>query len=210
MTNSELGSISLDLHPPQMTIRAARLTDLSQLTDVLMRSFYDSSGWSRLLYPALRLGIQEDLKQRLNAHKPYYACLSVVQPRPDHTLSRPSGNTVVGTVELSYRQPWPWQPMKLQYLYLSNLAVQPESRRQGVAYRLIQACEQIALRWGIPDLYLHVMEDNFQALRLYHKAGFGLLQTEESLMTWLGLQPRRLLMYKSLAQAPSYSNRQGG
>jgi hypothetical protein len=50
-----------------------------QLTDLLVSSFYRKSGWMRWIYPIVRLGIQEDLKQRLNSRKPYYACLAAVE-----------------------------------------------------------------------------------------------------------------------------------
>jgi ribosomal protein S18 acetylase RimI-like enzyme len=169
-----------------------------QLTDLLVSSFYRKSGWMRWIYPIVRLGIQEDLKQRLNSRKPYYACLAAVEADSIRSKGGDSATQIVaGTVELSKRYAWPWQALSTHHLYLSNLAVRSDLRRRGIALALLRTCERIALRWQIYDLYLHVTEDNHEARKLYHKAGFQLSQTEDSLTVWLG-QPRRLLMHKPL------------
>lgn len=185
-------------------IRTATLQDLGQLADLLTAGFYCNTGWIRLIYPLLRFGIHEDLKTRLNGYITQYACLAAarsVQTAPwtfSQTGSKPDLDELVGTVEMSCRPTYVWLFNQPRYLYLSNLAVDPRFRRQGVARQLLQACEQLALEWGFQDLYLHVMENNNQARNLYHKAGFRLQSVEWSLSANVFGQPKRLLMHKPL------------
>jgi ribosomal protein S18 acetylase RimI-like enzyme len=177
-------------------IREAHLGDVTQLTELLASSFYGRTGWMGWIYPIIKLGIQEDLKQRIKTEKLHYACLAAQLGNPAEDAT-PAGY-VAGTVEVSQRQSWPWQGLSPKYAYVSNLAVAQPCRRRGIAGTLLTACEALALTWEIHDLYLHVMEDNVTARRLYSKAGFHLFQAEETTVTWLGLQPRRLLMHKRL------------
>ncbi len=185
---------------PTVQVRLARLGDLEQLTEVLASSFYDRTGWLAWLYPLMRLGIQEDLKQRLKTERHGYACLAVValdSTAPGETsLGR---EIIVGTVEIAQRQSWPWQATSARYVYISNLAVIQPWRRRGFAAQLLAACESLALTWRIEHLYLHVMEDNPGARQLYHRVGFEVFQSEEGMAVWLGLQPRRLLLQKRVS-----------
>lgn len=185
---------------PQPHVRPADLRDLDRLADVLTGSFYDRDGWRQWVYPFIRLGIYEDLKQRLKAQSPRYACLAAIAA-PTAGSTATHGDAIAGTVEASLRQPWPWQGDR--HVYISNLAVDQTFRRQGIALTLLRSCEQVAQRWGIRELHLHVMEDNLAARALYRKAGFSVVQTEDSPASWLGLQARRLLMHKTL-QPPSH------
>lgn len=183
----------------QPLIRSAQLQDVERLTDVLTSSFYDCSGWRYWVFPFIRLGIQEDLKQRLKAQSPRYACLMAMPPTivsPTADESTPASVAIAGTVEASLRQPWPWQGDR--HVYVSNLAVGQGFRRQGIASALLQSCEQLAHQWCIYELRLHVMEDNIAAQALYRKAGFKLFQTEDTPASWVGLQARRLLLRKTL------------
>ena len=60
--------------------------------------------------------------------------------------------------------------------YLSNLAVRPSHRRQGVATRLLEACEAVVRHsWRMPALYLHVDEHNAPAANLYRARGYECL-----------------------------------
>lgn len=189
-----------DLSPS--LIRAAQLDDIAPLTELLASSFYDRTGWTSWLYPIIRLGIQEDLKQRLKTDKPHYACLTAwVAPMCSASAAIAPSSHVAGTVEVSLRQSWPWQGLSPKYAYLSNLAVAETYRRRGIAAKLLDASEALARSWQLTDLYLHVMEDNFTARRLYRRFGFELYHAEDTTATWLGLQPRRLLLHKPLGPA---------
>lgn len=173
-----------------MTVRAAQLKDVTSLAEILADSFHSRVGMMRWFYPLFRMGIQEDLRSRLRSLPADYLCL---------VAGKGVGGTyqLSGTVEMTLRSAYPFQPRKSQYLYLSNLAVRTDCRRQGIAQRLLAACEQIALEWGFQALYLHVLENNHQARRLYFKMGYHLQQVDPDLSSLLG-GPRRLLLCKQL------------
>lgn len=135
----------------------------------------------------------------------------------------PASQRLIGTVELDIRPAWPWEPMgqtpslldwltpTSRYLYLSNLAVPLPYRRQGVARKLLDACELTAQQWGFSEIYLHVMEDNQAAQNLYTQAGYTIHPqgtdwplSLEQVRQWLG-RPRRLLMRKQLGQRGTLS-----
>jgi ribosomal protein S18 acetylase RimI-like enzyme len=177
-------------------IRSARAQDLTTLADILADSFHPRTGIIRWAYPVLRLGIYEDLRNRLRSTSPHYACfVAVTNPAnaPD------ASGELAGTVELELRSSSAWQFRNLPYPYISNLAVRKSSRRQGIAQKLLLACEQVVLEWGFQDLYLHVLENNHQARQLYFKAGYQLRQVEPSYSFWLWQRPKRLFLHKSLA-----------
>ncbi|AFZ19342.1 GNAT family N-acetyltransferase [Allocoleopsis franciscana] len=177
------------------TIRTAQVLDLTTLAEILTDSFHPRTGVIRWAYPMLRLGIYEDLRNRLRANSPHYVCLVAVA---DGSKVTDSGEVLAGTVEIALRSPPSWQPHGSQYPYISNLAVRKSYRRLGVARQLLLACERTSLEWGFPDLYLHVLENNHQARQLYLKAGYQLHQVEPSYSAWLFGQPKRLFLHKHL------------
>ena len=181
-------------------VRPATIVDLPQLADILTSSFYGSKGWQGWIYPLLRIGIYEDLKQRFRNAPPQYVCLAGL-PASAPT----STDWLVGPVELAPRRRSPWHPESTHQLYLSNLAVRGSYRRHGVARHLLMACEQTAHAWGFSELCLHVMEDNWPARQLYDRAGYQLEQAEVTLLTLLG-QPRRLRLCKVLAMRSAQSD----
>ncbi|MDA0673940.1 MAG: GNAT family N-acetyltransferase [Cyanobacteria bacterium] len=185
---------SPSLNPSPYRVRSAAPEDLHQLADILTSSFYPPTGWRQWAYPLLRLSIYEDLKQRLRTAPNHYACLAVV----NGTAPKASHDWLVGTVEMSSRRYPFWMNRRSRHVYLANLAVRTSARRQGVARHLLTACEQTARSWGFRELYLHVMEDNARAQRVYQQAGFQVYQTEDTLLSFMGIQPRRLLMRKIL------------
>ncbi|MEM9247013.1 MAG: GNAT family N-acetyltransferase, partial [Cyanobacteria bacterium P01_F01_bin.153] len=82
---------------------------------------------------------------------------------------------------------------------ISNLAIAEPYRRQGVATALLVECERFAKRWGFTAIYLHVLEDNQAARRLYQGVGY---RTESILADWFSRllgRSRRLLMRKTLS-----------
>lgn len=186
-------------------VRVASAPDLLSLAELLTESFHPQEGLVGLLYPIVRLGIYEDLKQRFNAKSRYYACLvaSLKTRNPSNPstriLPKHYSETLIGTVELGLRSRYPWQRSTTpQYLYISNLAVHLRFRRLGVAQELLQRCEQIAQSWGFSLLCLHVLEDNHHARQLYAKAGYQIREVEWSLTSIILGQPRQLLLYKCL------------
>lgn len=199
---------------PPYLVRTMRQYDLPGLADLLASSFHSQDGTFGWMYPLLRMGIYEDLRSRLRAKQNHQVCLVAVQPAaPDASQPSPlalrspqvavaqavaGGDRLLGVVELSVRTPLLWQP-RTQHLYLSNLAVNPRVRRQGVALKLLQTCEQVAQEWGYHDLYLHVLENNHQAKRLYLKVGYRLKRVDTNFSSLLLRRPRQLFLHKSLS-----------
>lgn len=197
-----------------LLIRTVRQTDLLALADVLASSFHTQMGWIGWFYPLLKVGIYEDLKSRLQTRGKHYACLAAVQPgsktasfpaalveqSPSAALSlaMDRSDQILGTVEIALKPPSLFQPWEGQHLYLSNLAVRTDCRRRGIAQRLLQTCDQVALSWGFSDLYLHVLENNDPAQRLYQRAGYQVRRTEVNPLSVLLGQPRQLFMHKRL------------
>ncbi|NJN85087.1 MAG: GNAT family N-acetyltransferase [Leptolyngbyaceae cyanobacterium SL_7_1] len=200
--SSNFKSEGRSLQPFPFLIRTARSQDLNPIVEILVSSFHVSTGWTNWLHPLLRLGIYEDLRHRLRTRSTPYACLVAVAlptieaPIAQTTLGSPSYSSIAGTVEIGVRHPVWFAPLE-QHVYLSNLAIAAPYRRQGVALNLLKHCEKISLEWGYSTLYLHVMEDNTAAHRLYTKAGYDLYRSEPSLSNLFG-RPRQILLYKSL------------
>jgi len=179
-------------------VRIADASDLTQLADILASSFHSREGFVDWVYPVLRLGIYEDLKNRLRSKTEHYICLvAEVVSRQENALVN-GLESIAGTVELALRSRFAWQLPSSDYPYLSNLAVHPEYRRQGVAQQLLSSCEQSAREWGFSEIYLHVLENNHAARQLYYQAGYRLEQVEWDWSCWLLGQPRRLFLRKQL------------
>lgn len=178
-------------------IRAATPKDLTNLAEILADSFHSRDGNSRWLYPLLRLGIYEDLRNRLILNSPRYICLVAVASATNRPIVC---DYLGGTVEMALRSMHSW-PLchSTQYPYLSNLAVHEDCRRRGAAQQLLLTCERVALGWGFQDLYLHVLENNYPARQLYFKLGYRLHQVDASWSSLLFKRPRRLLLHKHLA-----------
>ncbi|HEY9629873.1 MAG TPA: GNAT family N-acetyltransferase [Coleofasciculaceae cyanobacterium] len=217
-----IADLSSDL---PLLVRTVRKQDLGSLADILASSFHSQNGNMGWLYPLLRVGIYEDLRTRSQTRTKHYACLVVsrrvsaaeleqeAQARRSLQLQAihpafmstaalsaegAGGDRPIGTIEISLKTPPPWQSPHTRYLYLSNLAVHVDYRRRGAAQQLLKTCDRVALDWGFRDLYLHVLESNHTARRLYLRSGYQVLRVETSLTSWILGKPRQLFMHKSL------------
>jgi ribosomal protein S18 acetylase RimI-like enzyme len=181
-------------------IRTARPHDLRELSDLLADSFYARDGQSTWLLPFFRLGIYEDLRHRFQSQSPHYACLAAIDysTNPHIQASLDVPQAIAGTIEVSAKSPKFWSTKTQTYLYISNLAVRPSYRRRGVALQMLTACEQIARDWGFSELYLHVLETNTDARRLYHRAGYHMESVDISVSNILFGKPRQLFLRKPL------------
>ncbi|MDJ0555836.1 MAG: GNAT family N-acetyltransferase [Microcoleaceae cyanobacterium MO_207.B10] len=182
------------------------------LAEILSNSFHSRRGIMGWAYPFLRLGIYEDLRTRIRSKKEQYLCLVAMVIRNTESSEELStieieNQDLVATVEMSVRSRNganfisfnAWHLHSWEYVYLSNLAVDVNYRRLGIAQKLLDCCETKAIEWGFSDLYLHVLENNYTARRLYYRAGY---QLEEVEWTWASLlfkQPRKLLLRKSFS-----------
>lgn len=178
-----------------IVIREALLEDIPALSELLVHSFNaDMDGsMGRWLKPLLRLSIQADLQQRFRNPAEAGCCVVAVCGGEEHG----SVSKLVGTVEVMRRSRHFW-PLSPQYLYISNLAVSVEYRRQGIARRLLRECEAIAHRWEFPDLYLHVRENNKAARHLYRQMGYRVDRVDFNLGTLVLGQAQTLLLHKQL------------
>ncbi len=185
----------------RLQIRPATLADLTALADVLADSFHTREGIWGWVYPILRLGIYEDLRTRLLMGSDQYLCLVAVASSPE--VSTPGyghpKEYVLGTVEMGLRSRYAWQlSLASRYPYLSNLAVHPQYRQQGIAQELLRICEQTAQCWGFSNVYLHVLENNPPARHLYYKMGYRLKDIDSGWDSVLLGQPRRLFLQKRI------------
>jgi ribosomal protein S18 acetylase RimI-like enzyme len=174
-----------------IAIRRAELPDLKSLVELLTLSFHPPHRTFAPVYPLLRLGIYEDLRSRLRSPSPHYQCLVA-----SATIAGEMTSMVVGTAEIALRPTWFGGTRSP---YISNFAVSPHHRRQGIGRQLLQRCEQIAREWNCPQLSLHVLEDNQAAKALYFLRGYQLSRIESPWQHWVFQQPRRLYLQKQLA-----------
>lgn len=69
--------------------------------------------------------------------------------------------------------PPPFPTSKPRRVYVSNIAVLPQHRRQGVGTLLLRTCERQARLWRQDSLWLHVELKNADALRVRTRRGWG-------------------------------------
>ncbi|MBD2020332.1 GNAT family N-acetyltransferase [Leptolyngbya sp. FACHB-36] len=178
-----------------LTIRSAQPDDLVELVEILHTSFYSNTGICCWLQPLLRLGMYEDMRQRLQKLSTSHQIILVAIAESNRDARQ---SQIVGTVEIDLL-PVPVLPfLESHSPYVSNLAVKREYRRQGIAQRLLAACEQIAIEQGFQNLYLHVQDKNDVAKQLYTKVGYS---THKPTYSWQDWQPWRfgkMLLHKQL------------
>jgi len=86
--------------------------------------------------------------------------------------------------------------------YISNMAVAPDHRRQGVATAMLNKCERIARLWGQTSAWLHVEIANEDAERLYRGLGYKQMPWwGSSGLSWRG-KKRQVLLMKELQPLP--------
>ncbi len=180
-----------------LTIRVAQPRDLSELVEVLARSFPLQSGLLRWFSPLVRLGITEDVRQRLKAPlTPSYVFFVATASLNQGEMG--DREVLVGNIEVEFRPRYPLVSTSPSFAYLSNLAVHPDYRRRGIATKLLSAsADMVALR-GYSEIYLHVLDENASARQLYSKMGYQFQGGTPAWYCWLFRRPRRLLLRKRL------------
>lgn len=178
-----------------LLIRPATVEDAASLADVLTSSFHGYGGIRAWFTPLLRLGVYEDIQSRLRQPKPHHCCFVACLP----TSPRSVAVQVVGTVEVSVRYVRTQAIAPSRLPYISNLAVKPEYRRQGIARKLLQRCDAQVKKWNYGSIVLHVLDNNHAAQQLYLRCGYDIQYTETTLGSLLLQRPRRLFLQKSLS-----------
>jgi GNAT superfamily N-acetyltransferase len=69
----------------------------------------------------------------------------------------------------------PWASQPPWVAYVSNLAVSKAWRGRKLGSLLVASCEQVALRWGFDEIYLHAATQQEQLLRMYDKLNYDAL-----------------------------------
>jgi ribosomal protein S18 acetylase RimI-like enzyme len=177
----------------QFQIRTATSADLIGVAQIITESFHSHNGIWGWAFPLLRLGIYEDLRHRMASPAPRHVCLVALEGNAGDT------NNLVGSVELGIRYSDSWSQVGGGFPYLSNLAVNPKYRRHGVASGLLTSCEKVSREWGFQDLYLHVLENNYQARQLYFKLGYRVHKVESNWNTFFLRRSSQMLLHKSLS-----------
>ncbi len=176
----------------QLQIRAATPGDLTDVAQIIAESFHSPTGLWGWTFPIVRLGIYEDLRHRFATSAPHQLCLVAV----DTSLAT---DNLVGTVELGVRFSDAHAAGNKSFPYLSNLAVHPNYRRQGAGSFLLMGCEKLAQEWGFKDIYLHVLENNYQARQLYFKLGYRVHKVETNWNALIFRRAQQILLHKQLS-----------
>ncbi len=203
--NPQLALKSWFFHPPHpqqspeiatlsvghLQIRVATPDDFMTIAQIVAESFHSQQGLWGWAFPLFRLGIYEDLRNRLKFPTSCHICLVAVD-------AATKDQKIMGTIEMSVRLSDSWASVNQAFPYLSNLAVHPSYRRLGVASSLLVRCEEISQEWGFQDLYLHVLENNYHARQLYFKLAYRVYRVEFPWNALLLNRSRQILLHKHI------------
>lgn len=178
--------------PVSFGIRRAKYGELGKVADLVVHSFYPEK--SALVRPYLYLSELQRLQSNFpysDAHHHFFIAYDREQP-----------TVVVGFVDVDGR------PSTLQNApprpYLSDLAVQPNYRRQGIAKALIQQCETIVSNDVMKhnQLYLRVERDNHAAIHMYQSLGYQSIPHP-----FFGVKDTTILLHKQLIPNNNNNNK---
>ncbi|MBO1059806.1 MAG: GNAT family N-acetyltransferase [Aphanizomenon flos-aquae CP01] len=175
----------------QLQIRRATSDDLINIAQIVAESFHSQEGLWGWAFPLFRMGIYEDLRHRLLFPMSRHICLVAVDTATED-------QKIMGTIEIGIRLIDSWTSANSAFPYLSNLAIHPSYRRLGLGSSLLIRCEQISLEWGFQDLYLHVLENNHHACKLYFKLAYQVHKIESPWDLLFFSRSRRILLHKRI------------
>lgn len=151
-------------------IRGCEYAELNPVSDMILESFYEEKvkkgPWKRV-YKLAELN-------RLQQNYPY-------QDTDMHQMLvafEKATDTVVGFVDIDAR---PCKTkIKLPRPYLSDLCVNPDFRRRGIANRLVKACEEFTNQIPRPELWIRVKGDNNAAIEMYKNLDYSIIGQDEN------------------------------
>jgi len=149
----------------QITMRQGSAADRAFVLDLGSRTSIDSVSSMRTASEALVRGSFEQLVA-------YAFARSYVLEIAETALDGPVGFVLM-------LNDLPDEVTGMPQGFIAYMAVEPESRRHGVARQLLQAAEEQARARGLPVVALMVTEDNVAARELYAQAGY---RTERRLL----------------------------
>jgi ribosomal protein S18 acetylase RimI-like enzyme len=187
------------INPAPIEIRPVKEDEIHCVADIITRSFHFDRGWMAWFTPLFKIGIAEDLRNRLRTRVP-----TAIQNKPQQQVCSIAlcvdreQSYISGTVEVGVRTAERYRQSHYRYVYLSNLAVSKDFRRRGIAQKLIESCEQQTIDWGYTEIHLHVMGNNERGRNLYQKLGYEVISSEFvwSIIPWH--RPERLFLRKQL------------
>ena len=185
---------------PSLVVRVATPMDDVDIANLRLSVFSDFS-------PEMQSQFCFRSCQALAHRRAQGAICVVATPPPDKV--RP---VVFGSAECSYHE---FTGTKLgrrrtrgSLLYITEVAVHPSARRQGIGAKLLDAIDAVAHQKEIETLYLHVDVSNEAAIALYKKCGYRLTDPSEPIFQeftkLLNLHPggtrgrSHYLLYKNL------------
>jgi len=153
-------------------------------------------GYENVQVDCLIATVPEEMIIRSEAVDPSF--LSYKIPGTEHNHAR----CVVGTLDINRGPKLPAEEMAgilpkenpLARGYLSNVCTLQHMRRKGIAKKLISKSFLYAQRMGVEILYVHVVEDNLPALKLYEEMGFTIEAKEKANASQLLGRPSRMLL----------------
>mmetsp|Transcript_2852 Transcript_2852/g.3329 ORF Transcript_2852/g.3329 Transcript_2852/m.3329 type:complete len:311 (-) Transcript_2852:82-1014(-) len=160
-------------------IREAVYSDLPNVADIIVKSFYEKSNGLFAMYNKV------NELQRLQTNFPY--------DKSRHSMlvacHKDRKKQILGFVDIDGR------PSKLKNApprpYLSDLVVDINWRRRGIACALISRCEDKVKSYGSNDLYLRVEFKNNAAISMYGKRGYDAMKHH-----YFGVKDTTLLLHK--------------
>ncbi|AFY72927.1 acetyltransferase [Synechococcus sp. PCC 7502] len=177
-------------------IRLAHQRDVPHISHILVTSFYHQC--PPLLYPLAVWSISLDLGLRLLDYSPYYACLVATSILSSEAIATLEVNLKdIPTLKSGKSDYWfNWHTTEQPYI--SNLAVHPHWRGQGIAFKLLTTVESKVRSWGFKYVYLHVLDSNNSALKLYQLSGYQVYKIDPEFSFNPFTSGKRLLMRKAL------------
>lgn len=140
---------------PDIRIERMAADDLDAVMTIEQASF--SVPWSRRIFLT-----------ELTA--PPFSCLYVARPMAEQIVNRIPARTPDSMV-IGYLCCW----IICDEMHLLNLAVHPDSRRQGIGEALLRCALAHSRREGATVATLEVRASNRAAQRVYERAGFGVI-----------------------------------
>lgn len=153
-------------------IRDCLYGEIGDIADVIMESFYVDAKppWNHMY----RLGEINRLQQGFpyadrDKHRMLVAVAKEMESIGEQVVMQ---ERIVGYCDCDLRIPnqstYQYNPRP----YVSDLCVSPSIRRQGIANKLVQFCEEFCQEIGKTEVFIRVERKNLAALTLYQNLGY--------------------------------------